>query len=257
MTYAENLPYLLKELKLPASKEHWKEVAKTALKEKLSYGDFLAKLLDLDLTLKEQNRQQRAYKQSKLPPAKTLSTFDFVGSPSINRNEMEQLAADSQWVKNNENLILLGASGAGKTHLACAIAYSLLQKGTKVLFTKTTLLVQSLQQAKADLKLNKELNRLARFDLLILDDIGYVRKSEQETSVLFELIENRYETGSLLITANHPFSKWNELFPEPIMATAAVDRLIHHANIIHIKEPSFREKQAKLRSGIIEKIIES
>ena len=246
MEYVENLPYLLSELKLPAAKEHWQEVAKSAQKENLSYGDFLAKLLDLDLTLKDQNRQQRAYKQSKLPPSKTLSTFDFSGAPSINKNEMVQLAADSQWINNNENLILLGASGAGKTHLACAIAYNHLQQGIKVLFTKTTLLVQSLQQAKADLRLNKELDRLARFKLLILDDIGYVRKSEQETSVLFELIENRYETGSLIITANQPFSQWKDLFPDPIMATAAVDRLIHHANIIHIKEPSFREKQAKL-----------
>ncbi len=197
MTYADNLPYLLSELKLPASKEHWQEQAESAQKESLSYGDFLAKLLGLDLSLKEQNRQQRSYKQSKLPPAKTLSTFDFAGSPSINRNEIEQLATDSHWIKNNENLILLGASGAGKTHLACAIAYSHLQQGTKVIFTKTTLLVQSLEQAKAELRLSKELNRLARFELLILDDIGYVRKSEQETSVLFELIENCYETGSL------------------------------------------------------------
>ena len=250
MPYIEKLPYLLNELKLPAAKEHWQEVAKSAQKENLGYGDFLAKLLDLDLTVKEQNRQQRAYKQSKLPPSKTLSAFDFSAAPSINQNEIEQLAADSQWIKNNENLILLGASGAGKTHLACAIAYSHLHQGTKVLFTKTTLLVQSLQQAKADLRLTKELDRLARFGLLILDDIGYVRKSEQETSVLFELIENRYETGSLLITANQPFSQWKDLFPDPIMATAAVDRLIHHANIIHIKEPSFREKQAKLRAQL-------
>ena len=248
MKYIENLPYLLSELKLPAAKEHWQQIAEIAQKENLNYGAFLAKLLDLDLTLKEQNKQQRAYKQSKLPPAKTLSTFDFIGSPLINQTEIEQLATETQWVKNNENLILLGASGAGKTHLACAIAYSHLQQGMKVIFTKTTLLVQSLQKAKAELRLSNELNRLARFDLLILDDIGYVRKSEQETSVLFELIEDRYETGSLLITANQPFSQWKELFPDPIMATAAVDRLIHHANIIHIKEPSFREKQAKLRT---------
>ena len=250
MACAENLPYLLTELKLPAVKEHWKEMAKSAQQKGLSYGDFLGKLLDLELSLKEQNRQKRAYKLSKLPPAKTLSTFDFNGSPSINRGEIEQLATDIEWVKNNENLILLGASGAGKTHLACAIAYSHLQQGIKALFTKTTLLVQSLQQAKAELRLSKELNRLARFELLILDDIGYVRKSEQETSALFELIENRYETGSIVITANQPFSQWKELFPDPIMATAAVDRLIHHATIIKIDEPSFREKEAKLKNKL-------
>ena len=120
MTYVESLPYLLSELKLPAAKEHWHDMAENAQKENLSYGDFLAKLLDLDLTLKEQNRQQRSYKQSKLPPAKTLSSFDFSGAPSINKNEMVQLATNPQWVNNNENLILLGASGAGKTHLAAS-----------------------------------------------------------------------------------------------------------------------------------------
>ena len=101
---------------------------------------------------------------------------------------------------------------------------------------------------KVELRLKKELERLSRFKLLVLDDIGYVRKSEQETSVLFELISNRYETGSMIITANQPFSQWGELFPDQVMAVAAIDRLIHHATIINIKGESYRAKQAKQRT---------
>jgi len=248
MSYAEKLPYLLKNLRMPAVAANWQEIANEAQSMSLSYGDYLAKLLDLELILKQQNRLNRAYKQSKLPPAKTMANFSFAESKIINQEQITQLAADPDWVNKTENLILMGPSGIGKTHLACAIAYGLLQTGIKVLFSNTTLLVQSLQLAKVELRLNKELERLSRFKLLVLDDIGYVRKSEQETSVLFELISNRYETGSMIITANQPFSQWGELFPDQVMAVAAIDRLIHHATIINIKGDSYRAKQAKQRT---------
>lgn len=248
MQVAEHLPYLCKALKLPTVQEHWDEVANNARAKGLNYGDFLAALLDLELTVKEQNKFERMLKTSKLPPAKTLSNFDFSQIKDLNQNQVEQLANSCDWVKRQENLILFGPSGIGKTHLACAVGYQLLQQGIKVLFSKTTLLVQTLQTAKAELRLNKELERLGRFELLILDDMGYVKKSEQETSVLFELIESRYETGSVIITANQPFNQWDQLFPDPVMAVAAVDRLIHHATIISIKEESYRAKQAKLKN---------
>lgn len=248
MLTAEHLPYLCKTLKLPTVATHWNEIASSARNQGLKYGDFLATLLELELTVKEQKRLERMVRLSKLPPAKTLSSFNFAHANEVNQNQIEQLANNSDWVKKQENLILFGPSGAGKTHLACAIAYQQIQQGVKALFTKTTLLVQALQNAKSELRLNKELDRLARFDLLILDDMGYVKKSEQETSVLFELIENRYETGSVIITANQPFNEWDKLFPDPVMAVAAVDRLIHHATIISINEDSYRAKQAKQKN---------
>ena len=134
----------------------------------------------------------------------------------------------------------------GKSHLASAIGYHLIAQGVRVLYTSTTHLVQKLQQAKEECKLPEMLSRLARIPLLILDDIGYVKKTEMETSVLFELIADRYESNSLLITANHSFSEWNKLFPDDVMTVAAVDRLIHHATIINIKEESSRLRHIDL-----------
>ena len=129
--------------------------------------------------------------------------------------------------------------------MAAGIAYSLIAQGVRVLFSPTTHLIQNLQQAKKELKLKAALDKLAKFDLLILDDIGYVKKSEQETSVLFELIAHRYETGSMLITANQSFSDWENLFPDKVMAVAAIDRIVHHAVIIKIDEESYRVNYAK------------
>lgn len=245
MPCTETLPFLLKSLRLPAIANQWQERASTAEKNHISYGDFLADVMDLEFTLREQKKLERAYKNAKLPIGKTLAGFDFDTTTSVNAANITRMAQDRQWVDDAQNLILLGPSGVGKTHMAAAIGYGLLELGVKVFFSSTTLLVQMLQQAKADLKLKAALERLAKYQLLILDDIGYVKKSEQETSVLFELIAHRYESGSLLITANQPFSDWEHLFPDKIMAVAAVDRIVHHATIIKVEGESYRANYAK------------
>ena len=193
---------------------------------------------------RRQNRIQRRFKESGLPPGKTLDTFDFSACQSINAAHITALANNLDWVQHANNLIIFGPSGVGKTHLASALGCRLIEKGLRVLFTATTTLVQKLQQARREYKLNDYLQKLARFSLLILDDIGYVKKDEAETSVLFELIAQRYERCSLLITSNQPFKDWDQIFPDNIMAIAAIDRLVHHATIIHITDDSFRRKQA-------------
>jgi DNA replication protein DnaC len=245
MPCIETLPFLLKSLKLPAIANHWQERASMAEKNHMGYGDFLADVMDLEFTLREQKKLERAYKNAKLPIGKTLAGFDFNTTTSVNAANITRMSQDRQWVDDAQNLILLGPSGVGKTHMAAAIGYGLLELGVKAYFSSTTLLVQMLQQAKAELKLKLALDRLAKYQLLILDDIGYVKKSEQETSVLFELIAHRYESGSLLITANQPFSDWEQLFPDKIMAVAAVDRIVHHATIIKVDGPSYRANYAK------------
>lgn len=248
MPSIETLPFLVKQLRLPAIANHWQERTRLAEKERSGYGDYLAGLLELELVLREQNRLARAYKNARLPAGKTMAGFAFHQAKSVNQAQIQGLSEDGTWVKEAQNLILLGPSGVGKTHLAAAIAYGLLEQGISVLFSSTTLLVQTLQQAKAELTLKKALERLARFQLLILDDIGYVKKSEQETSVLFELIAHRYEYGSLLITANQPFGDWDNLFPDKVMAVAAIDRIVHHATIIKVEGESYRAAAAKKRN---------
>lgn len=250
MSCTEKLPFLLKSLRLSAISNQWKDRAALAEKHHMSYGAFLADLMSLEFTLREQRRLERAYKNAKLPLGKTLANFDFATTTSVNAANISRMAQDRQWVDDAENLVLLGPSGVGKTHMAAAIGYGLLELGVKVFFSPTTLLVQTLQQAKADLKLKSFLDKLAQYQLIILDDLGYVKKSEQETSVLFELIAHRYESGSLLITANQPFSDWDALFPDKVMAVAAVDRIVHHATIIKVEGESYRANCAKERNRL-------
>jgi DNA replication protein DnaC len=137
-----------------------------------------------------------------------------------------------------------GSPGGGKSHLASAIGLALVENGWKVLFTRTTDLVQKLQVARRELALEAALNRLDRFDLLILDDLAYVTKDQAETSVLFELISARYERRSILITANQPFGEWGKVFPDPAMTLAAIDRLVHHATIFEMNVESYRRRVA-------------
>lgn len=239
------LPLLLRQLGLFTIATHWEEFSETAQKNHWSYPRYLTALGELEATARYQRRIQRYLKEAKLPPGKTLATFDFKAVKSINAAHIKALAENVSWVKQAENLIIFGPSDVGKSHLASAISSSLITQGIRALFTSTTALVQQLQLAKNNYKLPEALARLARYPLLILDDIGYVKKDDTETSVLFELIADRYETGSLIITANQPFSEWHTIFPDNMMAVAAIDRLVHHATIINITEESYRKNKAK------------
>jgi DNA replication protein DnaC len=147
-------------------------------------------------------------------------------------------------VKRGANLLLFGASGVGKTHLASSLGYSLIEAGIRVKFYSASALVQVLQEAKKALKLQDALNKLDKYEALIVDDIGYVKKTEQETSVLFELIAHRYERHSLIITSNQSFEDWDALFTDTTMTVAAIDRLVHHAHIIQLLGDSYRRKAA-------------
>lgn len=162
---------------------------------------------------------------------------------------MLSLANDKAWLKRGDNLLVFGASGVGKTHLAAAIGRGLVELGARVKFYSATTLVQLLQAAKSNLQLQSALLKLDKYDLLILDDLSYVKKSEAETSVLFELIAHRYELRSLMITANHPFSAWDDIFMDATMTVAAVDRLVHHAVIVEIQAASFRQQTAMQRAA--------
>ncbi len=244
MASTEVLPLLLKQLVLPTILKHWKEREVLAQEKNHSHSQYLVDLAELEANIRYQNRIARYVKESKLPPGKTLATFDFDCAKSIHRQQVCALADDPAWVKQANNLIIFGPSGVGKSHLAAAIGYRMIEHGIRCLYTSSTVLVQKLQLARQAYKLPELLAKLGRYPILILDDIGYVKKDETETGVLFELIADRYENASIIITANQPFADWDSIFPDNMMAVAAVDRLIHHATIINIKEQSFRKSQA-------------
>lgn len=248
-TAMETLSLLLKSLKLPYMKQQWQELERQALQQGWTHAQFLLALCEVEATQRYQARVQRALKDAHLPPAKAFSNFDFSRCPGVHQPTIMQLSQDKSWLKRGDNLLLFGPSGVGKTHLAAAIGRCLIELGATVKFLSATTLVQLLQAAKANLQLQSALLKLDKFDLLILDDLSYVKKSETETSVLFELIAHRYELKSLMITANHPFSAWDDIFMDPTMTVAAVDRLVHHALILEIQAESFRQQVAKERSA--------
>jgi DNA replication protein DnaC len=242
------LPAMLTALRLPSFHRHWPGLAERADKEGWPAARFLAALAEIELAERETRRIRRHLLEARLPAGKTLATLDFKVLPGIPRARIEALAA-GDWLEAGANLIAIGNSGAGKTHLLCAIAHALVEAGRRVLYTRTTDLVQKLQAARRDLVLEQALVRLDRFDLIILDDIAYAQKDHSETSVIFELIARRYENRSLAIAANVPFSAWDRLFPDRAMAVAAIDRLVHHATILEMNVDSYRRRAVARRHG--------
>ena len=242
------LPAMLTALRLPSIHRHWPTLAERADKEGWPAARFLAALAELELAERETRRIRRHLIEAQLPGGKTLATFDFKALPSLPRRRVEALAA-GDWIETGANLIAIGNSGAGKTHLLCAIGHALVETGRRVLYTRTTDLVQKLQAARRDLALEAALAKLDRFDLIILDDISYARKDQAETSVLFELIARRYETRSLAIAANQPFSAWDRIFPDQAVTVAAIDRLVHHAAILEMNTDSYRRRAAADRAA--------
>ena len=238
------LGLMLSELRLPAMKLLWQRFAERANAEGWPAGRFLACLAEHERAERARRRIERHLREARLLPEKTLASFDFPAVPVISKAQVMALAAGDAWIRNGANLLIFGPPGTGKSHLASALGLALVETGYRVLFFRTTELVQRLQRARHDLALENMLARLDKFDLLILDDLAYVRKDQAETSVLFELISARYERRSLLITANQPFGEWHTVFPDETTAVAAVDRLVHHATILEMNVESFRRRAA-------------
>ncbi|HSH27441.1 MAG TPA: IS21-like element helper ATPase IstB [Wenzhouxiangella sp.] len=247
MADAATLPMLLRQLRLPTMAACCDEVIDRAAQHGWSLQQTLATLCEYELAEREQRRLQRHLKEARLPVGKTLATFDMATLDPSQRQRLGTLAGDRGWIDQAANLLLFGASGLGKSHIAAAVGHALIEQGLRVRYYPASSLVQELQTAKQALSLSEALLKLDKYRLLIIDDIGYVQRSEAETSVLFELIAHRYESGSLLITSNHPFSAWDSIFPDNMMAVAAVDRLVHHADIIELTGESYRKRAQAAR----------
>jgi DNA replication protein DnaC len=236
---------MLSELRLPTIGRLWSEFAERADKESWPAARFLGGLLEHELAERVKRRIERHRVESQLDVTKTLASFEFADLPMLSKAHVMALASGDSWLDKGATILIFGPPGVGKSHIGCGIGHALIDAGYRVLYTRTSELVQRLQAARQSLQLPQALAKLDRFDLLILDDLSYVRKDQAETSVLFELIAERYERKSILITANQPFSGWSNVFPDPGMTVAAIDRLIHHSTIFELHQvESWRSREA-------------
>lgn len=240
----QSLATQLKELRLPSFREHYQDAAQRATQESLSYEQFLWELVSQECQTRRQNRIATLQRQSRLPSEKVLANFDLKRL-SLKLTRQVQGLLDGGFVDRRENILAFGNPGSGKTHLLSAIAHELIQQGRRVYFQPCSLLVQTLLIAKRDLKLSRVLKKLSRFEVLVIDDIGYVQQSREEMEVLFTLLADRYELGSVMLTSNLPFSKWESIFKDPMTTAAAIDRLVHHSVILELNMASYRLETAK------------
>ena len=240
------LMFLLKELHLPMFRECYVPVATKAVQEEMSYARYLYELTQKECEVRRANKIQRLVKASRLPLEKTLAAFELKRLPLKLRHQVKVLL-EGTFVDRRENILAFGRPGSGKTHLLCAIGHELARQGRRVYFASCDLMVQELLRAKRDLELDKRLKKYSRFEVMMIDDFGYVKQDREEMEVLFTLLAQWYERGSLLITSNLPFSKWEMIFKDPMTTAAAIDRLVHHSVILELNVPSYRAEQAGKR----------
>lgn len=234
----------LRELRLPAFRDHFQARAERAAKETWSYPQYLESLTELECEARTQGRIRRLASASRLPLGKTWDSFQWSRIPKPAQHQFQALR-DGSFLSRKENVLVFGKPGSGKTHAVCAVAEQLVLRGHSVLFATCSLLVQDLLAAKRDLRLERFLKKLAGFEALVIDDLGYVQQSREEMEVLFTLLAERYERGSVLLTSNLPFSQWTAIFKDPMTTAAAIDRLVHHSVIVELNVPSYRLETAK------------
>lgn len=247
MNGTESLKLLLKQLRLSSFVENLEEISRQAQKERFTYEQFLYHLGQVEISDRRNRRIARLLKSSRLPRDKTLATFDLKRIPNVSQALIGALSK-GDFVERQENLLVFGGTGAGKTHLSCAIGHELVQAVYPVLYINTCEIVQILLAAKKEYRLPEEFKKLDKFRCIILDDIGYVKQSREEMEVLFSLLARRYEQSSVIITSNLPFSKWDEIFQNPMTTAAAIDRLVHHSTILELNVESYRMQQAQKRT---------
>jgi DNA replication protein DnaC len=242
------LKHHLKQLRLPTMLAECEKVAARAGKENLDHLAFLLHLCELELIDRERRAADRRLKAARFPSHKTLDTFDFKSRPSVNKPLVLELAK-GEYLERRENLLLVGPSGTGKTHLATSLGITACGLGKKVRFWRVTELITTLLEAKEERQLLRTRGQLAKLDLLILDELGYVPASKAGAELLFDVIATAYERNSVLVTTNLPFENWPEVLGNERLTGAALDRLTHRCHILETKGESYRLKEAKRRRG--------
>ena len=234
----------LDELCLTTARKRYADIAMKAQKDSWEYELYLLGVIQEESEARRIKRIDRLLRKSGLPLEKNLDTFELNRLPQKVRQQIKVLL-EGAFLKHNENILIFGNPGSGKTHLICAIGQELIRQDKRVYFTTCALLLQELLTAKRDLKLPRLFKKFSRYQAIIIDDIGYVQQDKEEMEVLFTLLAERYERGSVMITSNLPFSKWEKIFKDPMMTAAAIDRIVHHSVILELNIPSYRISQAK------------
>ncbi|GLG01809.1 ATPase AAA [Alicyclobacillus hesperidum subsp. aegles] len=231
----------LKRLKLRYTRDCVDEYCRIAAARDMSFYDFLKMIVTEEVAVREETQRTKRLRNAKIPAHKTLAEFDFSFQPSIPKREILELQT-LRFVENHDNVILLGPPGLGKTHIATALAYEAAIQGKDVLFTTAQELVDNLYAALADGTVKNKLRALAKLDLVVIDELGYLPMDDTAGNHLFQVVSAAYERQSLIVTSNRPFQEWGALFPNPSLASATLDRLLHHAFVFTFSGDSYRMK---------------
>jgi DNA replication protein DnaC len=238
------LDHHLKELRLPTMLREYDRVARQCAAEDLDYPRYLLRMTELELLDRQRRATERRIRQAKFPVVKSLDSFDFLAMPTLNKAMVLELAR-CEFLLRRENVLLLGNSGTGKTHIALALGLAACQQGHRVRFTTAAALVHELIEARDERKLLRFQKQIASYELLIVDELGFVPLSKTGAELLFEMLSQRYERGSTLLTSNLPFAEWTEVLGSERLTGALLDRLTHHVHILEMNGDSFRLKHSK------------
>ena len=240
------LAHHLKALKLPTFLREHDKLARQCAAEGVDHTTYLLRLAELELLDRERRMVERRIRQARFPAVKSLDSFDFAALPSLNKMLVVELAR-GEYVERRENVIALGNSGTGKTHVALGLGLAACQKGLAVGFTTAAALVHELLEARDERRLLRLQKQLAGYKLLIIDELGYVPLSTTGAELLFEVFSRRYERGSVLVTSNLPFDEWTSVFGAERLTGALLDRLTHHVHILEMNGESYRLKASRRR----------
>ena len=250
-------PHLVTDLKsmyLTSMASQWRRLAEDARSKRQPHAEYLADLARLEVTGRRERRIQRRIKDARFPMLKTLDAFDFEAQQGLDRDDVLELF-DCEFVPQAANVVLVGSVGTGKTHIAIALGMACCQKDYRVRFTTAAELTNILVEAKSQDRLSRKLEQLARFDVIVIDELGYVPFDKQGADLLFGLITRVYERRSLIVTTNLPFARWSEVFLDATAAAAVIDRIVHHATVLKTEGDSYRLRTAtskhrtRLRKG--------
>ena len=238
------LEHHLKKLRLPTFLTEYDKLARQCARENVDHTRYLLRLSELELIERQRRMVERRIKAARFPAVKSLDSFDFKAIPSLNKLLVNDLAR-CEYIERRENIIALGPSGTGKTHIALGLGLAACQKGMKVRFITASAMVHELMEARDEQKLLRLQKLLAGQQLLIIDELGFVPLSKTGAELLFEIISQRYERGSVMITSNLPFDEWTETFGTERLTGALLDRLTHHVHILEMNGDSYRLKQSQ------------